>query len=266
MSKSKPSPPGCSGANAPPATPPAAPADAAAGAGAGAAPAGGAAPATPAAQGCPGPVSRDVSERVTETISNGDPPAWNGTYTWDSKYTVTADRQACTVTVTMKLKVTGTITDAQKQTWKNAIETKWNNKAYLCCTGGNCPRGMPITISVEYVDSGEHYTITAQTPGATEGGRAGLGGTTSMTGWGVDDTVDITHEFGHMLGNPEEYFTTNGHDYTEGGTKQAVRDPSGGIMNNPANNPLPRNYDSVKSQAQTAMGGGTNCVTRAVGS
>jgi hypothetical protein len=40
-----------------------------------------------------------------------------------------------------------------------------------------------------------------------------------MTDWGTADRTDITHEFGHMLGNAEEYFTTNGTDYTAGGTK-----------------------------------------------
>ncbi len=202
---------------------------------------------------------------MTETISNGD-ERWNGTYSWRSKYTLTVDKQNCTVTVTMKLKVTGTITDEQKAAWKSAIESKWNGKAYLCCTGCNCPRGLPISITVQYVDSGEHYTIAAQTPGATEGGRAGLGGTTSMTGWGVGDTVDVTHEFGHMLGCPEEYYTTDGHDYTEGGTKLPVRDPSGGIMNNPASNPLPRNFEGIKGEAESAMGGSTSCAVRGVAS
>ena len=73
-------------------------------------------------------------------------------------------------------------------------------------------------MELKYVDSGEHYPIDAQDPGAGGGGVEGLGGTTSMQGWGKNDTVDVTHEFGHMLGNPEEYFTTDGHDYTNGGT------------------------------------------------
>ncbi|MCC6537911.1 MAG: hypothetical protein IT162_10200 [Bryobacterales bacterium] len=258
MGKSKPAPPACGGATAPAAPPP----DGTAPEGSAAGSAGGTGTgAAGVVEPCP-PVTREVDNRVTETISNGD-ERWNGTYSWRSKYTLVADKQNCTVKVTMKLKVTGTVTAEQKAAWKSAIESKWNGKAYLCCTGCNCPRGLPITVTVEYVDSGEHYPITAQTPGATEGGRAGLGGTTSMTGWGVDDTVDITHEFGHMLGCPEEYYTTDGIDYTEGGTKLPVRDPSGGIMNNPANNPLPRNYEGIKSEAEAAMGG-ASCAARGV--
>ena len=257
MSKSKPNPPDCGGAAAP----------AAPDGGSGAAPAGGAGSGAPAAGGasavsCPNS-TKDVNNRVTETITNGDPASWNGTYSWDSKYQLAIAN--CVATVTVRLKVTGTITDAQKAAWKTAIENKWNNKVYFCCSGCNCPKGVACKIAVQYVDSGEDYDVAAQTPGADEGGRAGLGGTTSMTGWGVDDTTDVTHEFGHMLGNPEEYFTTNGTDYTYGGTKLASRDPSGGIMNNPANDPLPRNYDPIRSQVESQLGGGASCSTRAIG-
>lgn len=121
-----------------------------------------------------------------------------------------------------------------------------------------------MAVELLFVDSGEHYTVTANTLGATEGGRAGRGGTTSMTGWGVNDTVDVSHEFGHMLGNPEEYFTTDGTDYTYGGTKRGFRDADGGIMNNPSNNPLPRNYRLICRQAQQVMGSGATCTVQAV--
>jgi hypothetical protein len=258
MGKSKIKPPDCGGSIAPPpsgsgTTPPAA-GDAAAGK----TPAGGDAVTAK----CP-KSTRSVNTRVTETITNGNPASWNGTYAWDSKYELTVED--CKAKVVVRIKVTGTITEAQKTGWKNAIQSKWNNKVYFCCSGCECPKGLPCTVSVEYVDAGEHYEVTAQTPGAAEGGRSGLGGTTSMTGWGVNDTVDVTHEFGHMLGNPEEYFTTNGVDYSEGGTKQPFRDPGGGIMNNPANNPLPRNYDPIRSQVETSLGSSASCSTRAVG-
>jgi hypothetical protein len=213
----------------------------------------------------PGPPSTTVSTRVDkdvkETISNASKgnEAWNGTYQWKSKYTVTVDKANCTVTSTVKIKVKGAITDAQKAAWKKAIEDKWNNKATLSCTGAACPNGYKVSVVLQYVKSGEDYEVTANTPGASADGRAGLGGTTSMTGWGVNDTTDITHEFGHMLGNPEEYFTTNGVDYTDGGKKAGFRDPDGGIMNNPANNPLPGNYKGISDAAASALGSGTTC-------
>jgi hypothetical protein len=82
----------------------------------------------------------------------------------------------------------------------------------------------------------------------------GIGGTTSMTDWGTGDTTDVTHEFGHMLGNPEEYFTTNGVDYTNGGSRRGFRDQGGGIMNNPADVPFERHYDTIKQNAAEMLG------------
>ncbi len=210
---------------------------------------------------------REHSQRVTETISNAPAAysAWNGTYGWESKFTVEASRATCSVKAIVKIKVTGTVTEAQKSAWKSAIEDKWNGKAKLSCPDPSCtaacPGGYPIAIELRYVASGEHYTVTANQPSSSASGRAGLGGTTSMTGWGVNDTVDIAHEFGHMLGCPEEYFTTDGVDYTAGGTKTGFRDADGGIMNNPSNNPKPGNYEAIRQEAGAAMG--LTCTTQA---
>jgi hypothetical protein len=124
-----------------------------------------------------------------------------------------------------------------------------------------CPSGYAVLIDLEFVDAGEHYVVTAQPAGATSGGIGGPSGTTSMTGWGVTDLVDITHEFGHMLGNTDEYFTTNGVDFSYGGAVLGFRDPNGGIMNNPANDPLPRNYYLIEQQAAALMGSAVTCVT-----
>ena len=223
-------------------------------------------PVNQASQGCPDDCTKkvfpakEVNETVSETISNAPAAysAWNGTYSWKSKFRVEATRSPCKVKVIMKLKVSGTATAAQKSAWKSACESKWSGKVKLVCPDASCaaacPGGYPVSIEVQWVDSGEHYTITANSPAATEGGRAGIGGTTSMTGWGVNDTTDITHEFGHMLGCPEEYFTTDGTDYTAGGTKRGFRDADGGIMNNPSNAPKTRNYESIKKAAAAAMG------------
>jgi hypothetical protein len=68
-----------------------------------------------------------------------------------------------------------------------------------------------------------------------------------MTDWGTGDTTDITHEFGHMLGNPEDYFTTNGHNYATGG-KAGFRDPGGGVMNNPAERAHRRHFNLLREQ------------------
>jgi len=191
----------------------------------------------------------NVNQSVVETISNA-PAAdnrWNGRYTIHSKFQVVYDLASRKVTVVVKLYSTASA--ALKASWKSAIESKWGKGQFQMEVWRTCPYdSLPIYVDIQWVTraSDADYTIHAQAPGATSGGRAGLGGTSSMTDWGTADTVDITHEFGHMLGNPEEYFTTNGIDYTRGGTKSGMRDTGGGIMNNPSEAPMPKHFDSVR--------------------
>ena len=204
--------------------------------------------------------TREVTHPVTEVISGApaNAPGFNGTYPWDSKFTLNASRNPCSVKVTVKIKVTGTITAPQKTAWKNAIETKWNNKAKLVCPdpacAAACPGGYPISFDVQFVNSGEHFVVNANNSPPTPGRSV----TPDMGTWGVNDTVDITHEFGHMIGNTEEYFTINGHQFTA--PNDPARTPGGTVMNNPSGDPALRNYDVVRQEANAAMG--LSCTTQ----
>ena len=75
-----------------------------------------------------------------------------------------------------------------------------------------------------------------------------------MNLWGTCDTVDVVHEFGHMLGNTDEYFTTNGIDYTEGGTKRGYRDAGGGVMNNSVEDPFDHHFDLIRRKSAELLG------------
>lgn len=202
---------------------------------------------------------REVSESVTETIS-GAPAAyaaWNGTYTWDSHFRI--ELSAVTGEVWVIMRLYSTADPAIRRAWENAIERKWSNRLYLRVkvpgvTEGPCK--FKIGVNLQWVNdpAKAHYTINPQGAGGTTGGRAGVGGTSSMTDWGTADRTDITHEFGHMLGNPEEYFTTNGTDYTAGGTKAGFRDAGGGIMNNPAERVHRRHFNLIRDQVALMLG------------
>jgi hypothetical protein len=176
------------------------------------------------------------------------------------KFKLEVLRASCSVKVTVKIKVTGTITDDQKSGWKTAIENKWNGKAKLLCPDpackAACPDGYSVSFEVQWVNSGEHYVVEANSAPA-DGVRSV---TPDISHWGVNDTIDITHEFGHMLGAPEEYFTTDGVDYTVDGV--GFRAPGAGVMNNPAGNPLVRNYKLIQKHAAAVMG--VSCTTQAV--
>jgi hypothetical protein len=207
---------------------------------------------------------KDVDEKVTETISHA--PAryarWNGTYEWRAKWRLRLDQRAEVGGLDIIVRLHSTASAAVKQAWERAIVAKWSNKFAFCVLrdrpiGSDTLAEMyPIRILIVWERAARNadYVITANAAGATEGGRAGVGGTTSMTGWGVGDTLDITHEFGHMLGCPEEYFTTNGVDFTARGRQRGFRDPGGGVMNNPAGPVLARNFEFVRKHAAGLRG------------
>jgi hypothetical protein len=196
--------------------------------------------------------SAEVDRALTETISNAAPPneAWNGTYGWHARFQLTLDQPNCRITVTQRLRISGAVTPAQQTAWKDAIEAKWSNTFKLCCRedccATCCPAGYTIACVVQFVANGEHHGVNAG------------GSTTSMTDWGTGDTVDVTHEFGHMLGNKEEYFTVDGTDFG------LPRQPGGNIMNNPANGPVARHFDLVREEAEKLIGTGTKCTVKGV--
>lgn len=114
-----------------------------------------------------------------------------------------------------------------------------------------------LVVGVEWVERSRDadYRIRPHAPdGPTEDGRAGVGGTVSMMDWGTGDAIDVPHEFGHMLGNAEDYFTTNGVDHTHGGKDRGYRDAGGGIMNNPAEVPFARHYTTICQNAAEMLG------------
>jgi hypothetical protein len=189
---------------------------------------------------------QEVDEQVTETISNAPPgqEAWNGTYAWRARFLLRIDQSTCRVRVTVRVRVTGTITAAQLSGWETAIQTAWSDIFKLCCGGKCCAQGYRIVADIQFVTSGEHQVVMA---GAS---------TVNMGLWGASDTADVDHEFGHMLGAPDEYFTVNGTDWGPG------RQPGAPIMNNPANPPVARNYELIRTRAQALMGGA--CTTKAV--
>lgn len=202
----------------------------------------------------------EVRETVAETITNAPAgyTAWNGFFGWESRFALRADRAARTVTIVSRLQTDAD--EATREAWERAIEARWGGGRRSLVVAPAEPGGAEeryaIRCDLQWVTSMEdpHYVVTANRPGAQEGGRAGIGGTTSMTAWGTSDTVDVTHEYGHMLGAVEDYFTTNGEDHTHGGARRGFRDAGGGIMNNPSDDPFPEHYDLVRRHGAAALG------------
>lgn len=187
---------------------------------------------------CDRVLSQEFDEPRTETISDAPAgsEAWNGTYSWRARFALTVDESTCRATATIRVRLVGTITAAQRGAWETAIEAAWNKRFKLCsgcwCC---CSDGMAIVSDIQFVTSGEHQVVNV---GAS---------TTNMGNWGATDTVDVSHEFGHMLGALDEYFTVNGIAWGPG------RQASGAIMNNPANPPAARHYETVRAAAASLL-------------
>ena len=195
---------------------------------------------------CERVLTREVDEARTEVMSNAPPgfEAWNGTYSWRARFRAQINQSECRVTVTIRVRLVGTITDAQRNSWENAIEAAWSNVFKLCCRCCCCRNGYTIVANIEFVTSGEDQTVNV--------GNS----TTNMGNWGRNDTTAISHEFGHMLGALDEYYTVDGTNW--GMPFQA----GAGIMNNPNEGPLARHYGLVERAAESALG--TSCSTRSV--
>ena len=80
-----------------------------------------------------------------------------------------------------------------RSTWRDGIESSWNDR-HGCGRQGEL--ACPLAFEVLWVTSGEHHTVRV---------RRGPG-RSNMTTWHTTDGGDVAaHEFGHMLGNGDEY-------------------------------------------------------------
>ncbi|HWH63460.1 MAG TPA: DUF4157 domain-containing protein, partial [Ginsengibacter sp.] len=195
---------------------------------------------------------KEVDENVTETISNAPAAfgAWNGTFNWQSRFMIQLNAMIGQIWLVMRLSTTAPRN--VQRAWERAIYNKWSGNKYLKIvipgvTQGPCKFLVRVDLRWVTDPAKAHYTITPKAPGDLCGGRAGVGGTCSMIDWGNADVTDITHEFGHMIGNKEEYFTTDGHNFATGG-KVGFRDPGGGVMNNPAERAQLRHFNLLKEK------------------
>jgi hypothetical protein len=130
-----------------------------------------------------GPVE-EISFAVAECI-----------YGWTSAY----QQQGTQITVRIRLDpdsdVTAETMATLRNTWKTGIEGKWSNR-FVCCTRPGCVGRCVLNFRVDWVTSGEHHRVRVRTGPARS----------NMTTWDTLDTGDVaSHEFGHMLGHPDEY-------------------------------------------------------------
>lgn len=197
------------------------------------------------------PVDLPVTEHMTGDAAH---PAFTGDHSFRARFQFMIDSDNCTITIIVRIHLVGAATTpAQRQAWSNAVAAKWSKTYKLCCDD-DCANGYAISCKLEFVNdpADAHYTVTVHPAGAPIGA--------DMTNWNLggpaSTTDDVTHEFGHYIGNPDEYFTVNGHDYGPG-----RQDPNT-VMNNPAMLPKWENFSLIKHLSEVFLGSGTQCVAR----
>jgi hypothetical protein len=79
--------------------------------------------------------------------------------------------------------------------WKRGIEDKWSYR-FSCCQRPGCTSPCALTFEVQWTSDRPHLVVRVQRGG----------GRSNLSLWHTDDSGDVaSHEFGHLLGHPDEY-------------------------------------------------------------
>jgi RHS repeat-associated protein len=188
---------------------------------------------------------RTVSGSMSETL-DGINFTWN--YGYDLKVTECKKTTIGVVDVTVRAKLQGVKVSAGLKTlYQEGVRQQWDNKFKLVCEECKCA-GYLIRVKLVFVESGQDLTI-AVNRGEGQGG-VGAG---ALVQWGTSDPQGTAgHEIGHQLGNADEYGNVNGTDYGAG------YQSNGGVMNNPENSALEKNFNSILQEASNDVKG-ENC-------
>ncbi len=122
-------------------------------------------------------------------------------YGWNVAYRIEGTKCNLEITVRIRLNpdagVTNTNLNAQSQIWETAIESTWSNQFQLQRSDGECNCvNYTVSFNVEFVNSNEHHVVRIRTGSGRE----------NMTNWYITTTGGTaSHEFGHMIGFPDEY-------------------------------------------------------------
>jgi hypothetical protein len=138
------------------------------------------------------PGSDDAATEVSFSVSEC-------IYGWTAAF----QQKGTKITVRIKLDpdsdVSSELLEECKERWKAGIESKWSYR-FACCSGAGCTGGCALTFQVDWVSTGQHHTVQVSRGDARS----------NMTHWWTDDSGDVaSHEFGHMLGHPDEYDDDN---------------------------------------------------------
>jgi len=136
------------------------------------------------------PSKVDISRGVSECV-----------YSWTSAYGLRGPDVEVRIQLNRDNNVSATELDAAKTRWRDGIIAKWSGHFACCEQGGitrarDCSHACKLSFDVAWVSQDAHHTVTVHRgPGRSD-----------MLSWYHDDSGDVAaHEFGHMIGNKDEY-------------------------------------------------------------
>lgn len=168
-----------------------------------------------------GEVDKELEEKLF-TPDSSTPPTWKlKTYGGDTGYNIELRRDQLRITVRIKLTGAAT-TPAIRARWIRGIHNRWTNKFHI-----EGPRRLRIVFSPIFTQSNTHHSVkvhndpTGSIPVDAGNWRLASGGDT------------IAHEFGHLVGNEDEYQRTAADFQRVVGraATAAEAQPSGGFSN-----------------------------------
>ena len=153
------------------------------------------------------------------------PTVFPGTSGWDIEYRRDQLEVTVRVNVTAATPAANTALPRSKRIWQSNIERAWNRKYKVT----NANHDLPLVFNVNFTSSSAHHNVTAHAGVPVWPGL-------NLNNWFVDDLATSSHnrqyvnnaaihEFGHMIGSPDEYMVSQAHYLTVVGTN-ATTDPN----------------------------------------
>jgi hypothetical protein len=149
---------------------------------------------------------------------------------WTAAYRIVeTDKEGCSLRIIVRIRldpdddVTAEEIANLRTIWEPGIEGRWSNRFMIGRLRGSCAcASYPVTFDVRFVDEGEHHTVRVRRGPARS----------NMTTWDTDDTENTAaHEFGHMLGFPDEYADEDCPDRLVAADDSVMRFNTGSVMN-----------------------------------